>query len=155
VWPSKNTLQISDQSENVANEDIKRVSPLPQKHYPRRQTTTSSEKRRNPLIDVRKEKCIGVSLGAVLAPHPQMIAPEKAFPARANIRISIIISQFLGLIHRTATVSQVGSLRCSKVGSKTFLSTGQVSAGCETCDHMLFDNSPSDCVRKVHKDTIC
>jgi hypothetical protein len=83
-----------------------------------------------------------------------MIAPEKALPACANIRIPVIISQFHGLIHRTVTVSQVGRLRCSKVGSKAFLSAGRVSAGCDTFDHMLFDNSQSDSIRKVHKTTI-
>jgi hypothetical protein len=88
------------------------------------------------LIDVRKEKCIGVSLGPVLAPHPQMIASEKALPTRANIWIPVIVSQFQGLIHPTVTVPQVGRLRCSKVGSKAFLSAKLVSAGCDTCDHI-------------------
>jgi hypothetical protein len=75
------------------------------------------------LIDVRKEKCIGVSLGPILTPIPQMVTPDEALPARANIRIPIVISQFYGLIHPTVTVSQVGRLRRPQVGSKTFLST--------------------------------
>jgi hypothetical protein len=65
----KCTLQISDHSKNVAGENIKPDSPLPQKRCPHRQTTISSKKRRNPLTDVRKEKCIGVSFVPVLAPQ--------------------------------------------------------------------------------------
>jgi hypothetical protein len=74
------------------------------------------------LIDVRKEQCIGVSLGPILAPQPQMVAPDEALPARANVRIPIIISQFYGLIHPTITVSQVGRLWCPQMSSKTFYS---------------------------------
>ena len=76
------------------------------------------------MIDVRKEKCISSGLGAVLAPHPQMVTTDEALPARANIRIPIIISQFQGLIHPAVTVSQVGRLRCPQMGSKAFFSTG-------------------------------
>jgi len=83
-----------------------------------------------------KEKCIGVSLGPILTPIPQMVTPDEALPARANIRIPIIISQFYGLIHPTVTVSQVGRLGRPQMGSKTFL-------------------SKSDCVCKVHKATVC
>ena len=152
VWPSKTFCNL-EQSENVTRE-IKRVPPLPQKHCPHRPTKISFENRKNALIDVRKEKCIGVSLRPVLAPQSQMVAPDEALPARANIRIPIIISQFHGLIHPTVTVSQVGRLRFSKVSSKAFLSAGLASAGCNICDHILFDNSQSDSVCKVHKATI-
>jgi hypothetical protein len=41
------------------------------------------------------------------------------------------------------------------MSSKAFLSAGLVLAWCDTCGHMLFDNSQSDSVRKVHKATIC
>jgi hypothetical protein len=78
------------------------------------------------LIDVRKEKCIGKGLGPILAPHPQMVTPDEALPARANIRIPKIISQFYGLVHPTVTVSQVGRLRCSQMGPKAFDSTGRL-----------------------------
>jgi hypothetical protein len=84
-----------------------------------------------------------------------MITPDEALPARANIRIPIVISQLNGLIHPTVTVSQVGRLRCPQVGSKTFFSTVLVSAGCDTCDHVLFDNSQSDRVCKVYEAAIC
>jgi hypothetical protein len=89
----------------------------------RKYHTISAKRRRDALIDIRKEKCVGMGLGPVLAPQPQMVAPDEALPARANIRIPIIISQFHGLIHPTVTVSQVGRLRRPQVGSKTFLST--------------------------------
>jgi hypothetical protein len=64
-----------------------------------------------------------MGLGPILAPHPKMVAPDEAFPARANIRIPVIISQFHDLIRPTITVSQVGRLRFPQVGSKAFLST--------------------------------
>jgi hypothetical protein len=53
-----------------------------------------------------------------------MIAPDQALPARANIRIPVVISQLEGLIHPTVTVSQVGRLRRPQVGPKAFFSTG-------------------------------
>ena len=84
-----------------------------------------------------------------------MVSPDEALPARANVRIPEIISQFYSLVHPTFTVSQVGRLRCSKVGSKAFLSAELVSAGCNTCDHMLFNNSQSDSVCKVYEAAIC
>jgi hypothetical protein len=102
-------------------------------------TQSAPKKQRDALINVRKEKCIGRGLGPILAPQPQMVTTDEALPARANIRIPIIISQLNGLIHRTVTVSQVGRLRCPQVGSKAFFSTVLVSTGCDTCDHMLFE----------------
>ena len=89
------------------------------------------------MIDVRKEKCTGIGTGPILAPHPQMIAPNEALPARANIRIPIIISQFHGLIHPTVTVSQVGRLRCPQMGSKAFYSTGLISGYELECKYMF------------------
>jgi hypothetical protein len=118
-------------------------------------TQSAPKKQRDALINVRKEKCIGRGLGPILAPQPQMVTTDEALPARANIRIPIIISQLNGLIHRTVTVSQVGRLRCPQVGSKAFFSTVLVSTGCDTCDHMLFDNSQSDRVCKVYEAAIC
>jgi len=88
---------------------------------------SAPKKQRDALIDVRKEKCIGMGAGPILVPHPQMIAPDEALPARANIRIPIIVSQFHGLIHPTVTVSQVGSLRCPQMGPKAFFPTGLIS----------------------------
>jgi len=67
-----------------------------------------------------------------------MVSPDEALPARANVRIPEIISQFYSLVHPTFTVSQVGRLRCSKVGSKAF-----------------FNNSQSDSVCKVYEAAIC
>jgi hypothetical protein len=107
------------------------------------------------LIDVRKEKCVGMGLGPILAPQPQMVSPNEALPARANIQIPIIVSQFHGLIHPTVTISQVGRLRCSRWAPKHSFPLGRYQRECDTCDHMLFDNSQSDSVRKVHKATIC
>jgi hypothetical protein len=80
-------------------------------------------------IDVRKEKCIGVGFGPILAPPPQMVAPDKTLPASAKIRIPIIISQFKGLVHPTVTVSQVGRLRRPQMGTETFSSTGSGISG--------------------------
>ena len=116
-----------------------RVSPLLKKHCPHRPARISFENReeKKALIDVRKEKCICVCIGPVLAPQPQMVAPSKALPARPNIRIPKIVSQFHGLVHPTVTVSQVGRLRCPQVGSKTFLCTRPISAGYVTlCKHI-------------------
>ena len=112
------------------------------------------------LIDVRKEKCIGVSLGPVLAPPPQMVTPNEALPARANIRIPEIISQFHGLVHPAVTVSQVGRLGCSKVCPKAFLSAGLGISGFARA-HVTITvcssttNSQSNSVRKVQKSTVC
>jgi hypothetical protein len=89
----------------------------------RKYHTISAKRRRDALIDIREEKCVGMGLGPILAPQPQMVAPDEALPARTNIRVPIIISQFHGLIHRIVTVSQVGCLRRPQVGSKTLLST--------------------------------
>ena len=97
---------------------------------------SAPKKQRDALIDVRKEKCIGMGAGPILVPHPQMIAPDEALPARANIRIPIIVSQFHGLIHPTVTISQVGRLRCPQMGSKAFYSTGLVSGYEHQCNHM-------------------
>ena len=74
-------------------------------------------------MDVRKEKCTSVGLGPVLAPVPQMVAPQKALPAGADVRIPEILSQFDGLILRAVTVPQVRRLGCPQVGAKTLLST--------------------------------
>jgi len=82
-----------------------------------------------------KEKSIGTGLGPILAPQPQMVAPDEALPAGANIRIPKIISQFHGLIHPAVSVSQVGRLRCPEMGPKAFF-------------------SKSDCVCKVYEAAI-
>jgi hypothetical protein len=56
-------------------------------------------------MDVRKEKRVGMGLGPILAPHPEMIAPDQAFPARPNIRVPVIVSQLHDLIRPTITVA--------------------------------------------------
>jgi hypothetical protein len=83
----------------------------------------SSKKRGDTLIDVRKEQRVGVGLGSVLAPVPEMITPDEALPAGADVRIPKIVPQFYGLIHPTVTIPQVRRLGRPQMGAKTFLST--------------------------------
>ena len=109
--------------ENVTREDINARLTSSSETLPQYRPESASEIGKNALNNVRKEKCIGVSRGPVLAPHPQMVAPNEALPARANIRIPVIISQFHSLIHPTVTVSQVSRLRRPQMGSKALLST--------------------------------
>ena len=85
--------------------------------------TISSKERRDTSIDVRKEKCIGGGLEPVLPPQPQMVTPDEALPAGADVGIPVIISQFESLIHPTVTVPQVRRLRRPQVSAKAFLST--------------------------------
>jgi hypothetical protein len=52
-------------------------------------------------------------------PHPQMIAPDEALPARADDLIPIVVPQLYGLVHPTATIAQVRCLRGPEVGAET------------------------------------
>ncbi len=89
----KYILRFSEQSENVTREDIKARPTSSSETLSTMDSPQSAPKsEENPLIDVRKEKCVGVGLGPILAPQPQMIAPKEALPAGANIRIPVIIS---------------------------------------------------------------
>jgi hypothetical protein len=117
----KESLQNSNQLKREAALRPSQLTFSSETLSTRRHNTISSKKRRSTLIDVRKEKCIGASVGPILAPQPQMVAADKALPAGADVRIPVIISQFDGLIHRTVTVSQVRRLRRPQVGVKTFV----------------------------------
>jgi len=44
-----------------------------------------------------------------------MVAADEALPARAEVKIRIIVSQLYDLLHPTVTVSQVRCLRRPKV----------------------------------------
>ena len=78
---------------NVTREDMKTRLTSSAETLPHTDRPESASKiGKNALIDVRKEKCIGTGLGPILAPQPQVVAPNEALPARANIRIPVIIS---------------------------------------------------------------
>jgi hypothetical protein len=44
------------------------------------------------VADVRKEQSAGIGAGTVLAEESQMVASDKALPARAHVRISVVLS---------------------------------------------------------------
>jgi len=44
------------------------------------------------VADARKEQRAGIGVGAILAEDSQMVASDKALPARADVRITVILS---------------------------------------------------------------
>ena len=102
-------------------------SPLPRKHYIRTYTTRSvpkeDMKEMHCLIDIREKKGVRGGRRSALVPHPEMISPDEALPARADDFIPIVVSQLDGLVHPTATVSQVRCLRCPDVCAQTLYVT--------------------------------
>lgn len=54
-----------------------------------------------------KEQSTGIGAGTVLAEESQMVASNKALPARADVWISIILSQLEGLVHPAVSVTQI------------------------------------------------
>src|SRR5260370_31539344 len=84
----KYILRFSEQSENVTREYIK-ARPTSSSEtlstMDRPQSAPKSEE--NTLIDVRKEKYVGVGVGPILAQHPQISAPKEPLPPAAKIHI--------------------------------------------------------------------
>lgn len=75
------------------------------------------------LIDVREKQGIRGGRRSALVPHPQMIAPDEALPARSDNVVPIVVSQLYGLVHPTTTVTQIRRLRGPKVGAETLYVT--------------------------------
>jgi hypothetical protein len=83
------------------------------------------------LIDVREKQGIRGGRRSALVPHPQVIAPDEALPARADNLVPIVISQLYCLVHPTTTVTQIRRLRRPKVGAETLYVTLVIVAAAE------------------------
>lgn len=53
-----------------------------------------------------------------------MVASDKALPTRADVWISVVLSQLEGLVHPTVPVAQIRRLRVTEVSTEALDPTG-------------------------------
>ena len=73
------------------------------------------------LADVRKEQGARIGIGTVLAEEPEMVASQKGLQARANIHVTVILSQLISLVHPVMPVAQIRRLRVAEVSTEALL----------------------------------
>jgi hypothetical protein len=78
---------------------------------------------------VRKEERVCGGRGPVLAPHSQVVAPDEALPARADIRVAIVVSQLDRLVPPTVAIPQVRRLRRPEMNIEALYPTWKGAQG--------------------------